>query len=116
MVESPRLVPRRLDGAGRRLGTGQDPLPLVLAAQELGLVRLDFGRGIAIAMLCICFAYALHMLYICSICSVCHDWQGLLADCMLQAIRSPQLKETIMPLDVFLDEDVPDFPFAKAEI
>lgn len=57
-------------------------------------MRLDFGRGVGIGLFC--------------------ELPGLLADCMLQAIRSPHLKETIMPLDVFLDEDVPDFPFTKA--
>eukprot|EP00434_Breviolum_minutum_P024535 symbB.v1.2.021670.t1/scaffold1886.1/size97136/9 len=35
---------------------------------------------------------------------------------VLQAICSQQLKNPIMRLDVFLDEDVPDFPFAKVHL
>mmetsp|Transcript_16699 Transcript_16699/g.28409 ORF Transcript_16699/g.28409 Transcript_16699/m.28409 type:complete len:174 (-) Transcript_16699:69-590(-) len=35
-------------------------------------------------------------------------------NCMLQAMRSPQFKLPIMRLDVFLNEDIPEFPFAKA--
>mmetsp|Transcript_47239 Transcript_47239/g.102972 ORF Transcript_47239/g.102972 Transcript_47239/m.102972 type:complete len:172 (-) Transcript_47239:69-584(-) len=36
-------------------------------------------------------------------------------NCMLQAMRSPQFKSPIMRLDVFLDEDIPEFPFAKVK-
>eukprot|EP00435_Cladocopium_sp_Y103_P063363 s361_g25.t1 len=63
----------------------QDQLRRMRKNGELGLTRADLGR--------------------------CRFPEN----CMLQAMRSPQFKSPIMRLDVFLDEDIPEFPFPKVK-